>query len=200
MGDGWNIIVVIIIKVENSLFQPSYIESEGSAYYYYIKNTWNQKNQCHTKSGVPHIIHQKRSGTPNSFIPHMLVNYETSLNHPYNLAIYWVGFLEVLRLWGFKASFAVHCMTFVNFNNKSHNMKALVILSYSWLPFSHILVYMENMMFFESLCSLLEYFRENLRPHSHSNIHMGSYRDSIVMSNFTKLFLSNIINYGESGV
>ncbi len=29
-----------------------------------------------------------------------------------------------------KASFSVHFMTFVNFHNKSHNMKALVILSH----------------------------------------------------------------------
>ncbi len=34
-----------------------------------------------------------------------------------------------------KASFSVWCMNFWTFHNKSHNMKALVILSHSWSPF-----------------------------------------------------------------
>ncbi len=35
----------------------------------------------------------------------------------------------------FKASFSVRCMAFLTLHNKSHNMKALVILSHWWSPF-----------------------------------------------------------------
>ncbi len=50
------------------------------------------------------------------------------------------------------------------FHNKSNKMKALVILSHSWSPFSHLLVYMEKINLCESLCGLLEYFFENKTP------------------------------------
>ncbi len=48
---------------------------------------------------------------------------------------------------------------FWTFHNKSHNMKALIILSHSWSPFLP-LVYMDKMNFCWSLCGLLEYFLE----------------------------------------
>ncbi len=49
---------------------------------------------------------------------------------------------------------------FWTFHNKSHYMKALVILSHSWPPFLPLTFLMEQMNFCGSLCCLLEYFRE----------------------------------------
>ncbi len=48
------------------------------------------------------------------------------------------------------ASFYLCCIIFLTFSNKSHNMKALIILSHSWLPF-FLLIYMEEMNFCEAL-------------------------------------------------
>ncbi len=53
--------------------------------------------------------------------------------------------------------------------------------------FAHLLVYMEKINFCGSLCGLLEYFRE-------------IFWDTIVMKTFTKWFLSNVKNHGESDV
>ncbi len=54
---------------------------------------------------------------------------------------------------------------FWTFHNKSHNMKALVILSHLWSPYLPLsCLCMEKMNFCGSLCSLLEYFHEKLLP------------------------------------
>ncbi len=53
---------------------------------------------------------------------------------------------------------------FWTFHTKSHNMKALLILSHSWSPFSYLLIYMEKNNFCGSLWCLLDYFLENKLP------------------------------------
>ncbi len=47
------------------------------------------------------------------------------------------------------------------FHNWSHNMKALAILSHSWLPFLPLTCLYEKNNFCGSLYDLLEYFRKN---------------------------------------
>ncbi len=70
----------------------------------------------------------------------------------------------VACLFNFKAFFSVRCTIFLNFHTKSHNMKALIILSYSWSPFlKHTCLY-GKVNFYGSLCSLLKYFLENKLP------------------------------------
>ncbi len=92
-----------------------------------------------------------------------------------------VGVFQQLKLSSLFAAWL-----FKTFHNKSHNMKALVILSLSWSPFLP-LVYMKNLNFCGSLCALLEYFLEN--HHSH-----------LGWEGFTELFLSNIMKYGKNYV
>ncbi len=60
----------------------------------------------------------------------------------------------------FKASCSVCCMILLIFSNKSHNMKAVIILSHSWSPFFLFTFDMEKMNFCGALCPLLEYFRK----------------------------------------
>ncbi len=91
-----------------------------------------------------------------------------------------------------KASFSVHDITFLNFQNKSHNIKALVVLSHSWSPFL-TLVYTEKMNFCGALCALLEYFCKKIlsQINSFKRTHLG-------WDSFTELFLSNIMKYGKN--
>ncbi len=56
---------------------------------------------------------------------------------------------------------------FGTFQNKLHNMKALVILSHHDHHFSHLLVFMKKMNFCGSLWALLEHFREKKLPTVH---------------------------------
>ncbi len=53
----------------------------------------------------------------------------------------------------FKASFSVCCMIFQKFWNKSHNMKAFIIISHSWSPF-FLLTYLfgENELLWGPVC------------------------------------------------
>ncbi len=54
---------------------------------------------------------------------------------------------------------------FWTFHNKSHNMKALVILSHSWSPFLLLTCLYEKNYFCGSPCDLLEYFLWEKTPH-----------------------------------
>ncbi len=57
-------------------------------------------------------------------------------------------------VWILKASLSVRCMIFLNFPNKSHNMKALVILSHSWSPFFWLAcLYGNNELLCVGLCA-----------------------------------------------
>ncbi len=83
-----------------------------------------------------------------------------------SLPITWLKLLSLFTVW-----------LFWTFHNKSHNMKALVILSHSRSPFLPLTcLYIEKMNFCGSLCGLLEYFFEkNLFPNypckSHDHDH-----------------------------
>ncbi len=72
------------------------------------------------------------------------------------------------RLFNLPSLFAAWC--FWTFHNKSHNMKNWS----SWVihdhHFSHVLVYMNKMNFYGSMCAFLEYFLKKKLPsdrHSH---------------------------------
>ncbi len=52
------------------------------------------------------------------------------------------------------------------FHNKSHNMKALVILSHSWSPFLPLTCLNGKKNFCGSLCTHLEYFLKKTPPRS----------------------------------
>ncbi len=54
--------------------------------------------------------------------------------------------ITVLRCDALGHSLSICCMMFVKNFNKSHNMKALIILSHLWSQF-FLLIYMENMNF-----------------------------------------------------
>ncbi len=59
---------------------------------------------------------------------------------------------------------------FWTFHNKSHNIKALIILHHSCLPFLPLSCLSGNMNFCESQCRLLEYFHEKNSPQiTHAN-------------------------------
>ncbi len=73
---------------------------------------------------------------------------------------YWNLLKSICQIVYIKATFSVCYMIFMSFSYKSHNMKALVILSHSWSLFSHLLVYKEQINFSGSLYGLLEYFPE----------------------------------------
>ncbi len=63
-----------------------------------------------------------------------------------------------------KAFFSVCCMMFLKLSNKSHTMKALIILSHSWLPFFLLVYLYGEMNFIGTLCTILVYFRETKTP------------------------------------
>ncbi len=74
-----------------------------------------------------------------------------------------VSWRKFSQVW-VKASIYVCCITFLTFHNKSHNMKAFVILSHSWSPFLLLNCLYGKNNFCWSLCSLLEYFCDKKLP------------------------------------
>ncbi len=76
-----------------------------------------------------------------------------------------------------KATFSVRCKILLNFHNKLHNMKALVILSHHDHHFSHLLVFMiQNELLWVPVSSSRVFSGEKT---SHSSLfqHRCSYRD-----------------------
>ncbi len=97
---------------------------------------------------------------------------------------------------------------------KSHNMKALVILSHSWLPFVPLTGLYGKNYFCGSLCRFSGVFSWEKTPlRSPMQItwpwpQVDSFNHGLITvrqkkmwwENFTKSFLSNIINHGEGDV
>ncbi len=88
-----------------------------------------------------------------------------------------------------RASFSGCCMICLKCSNKSQNMKAVIILTHSWSPF-FLLIYMEKMNFYRTVCILLGYFTNS------TTFKRTHYK----WDTFTKLSLSNIMKRGECDV
>ncbi len=93
----------------------------------------------------------------------------------------------------FRASFSVCCMIFQKISNKSHNMKAMIILSHSWPPFLLLSYsYGENELLWDPVHTFLSIFTRKNSPNFK--------RTHLYWHTFTKLSLSNIMKHGESDV
>ncbi len=106
-----------------------------------------------------------------------------------------------MSIWFYMFSYLKHPSLFAawffwTFQNKSHNMKALFVLSHSWSQFLTLTCLYGEMNFCGARCTLLEYFWEKKVPPDRL-FNIGAH---ITWEGFTEIFLSNIIKYGKSDI